>query len=103
MLDSVLKLLKVFDDKGYIAYAVGGFVMDWEPTKSNTMTVASIKDISKYSTSVADYLTQINSKYAKYNEDGIKALYLIENYELNYQPLNASMAPALIHILHLNF
>lgn len=51
MLDSVLKLLKVFDDKGYIAYAVGGFVRDYllghESSDIDICTNATPKDIKK--------------------------------------------------------
>lgn len=94
-------IVKEYSDKlltngDFTYHTVGGFVMDWEPTKTNTMTAASIKDISLYSTSVADYLTAKNTLYAKNDKDGIKALFLIENYELNNQPLNESLAPALV-------
>lgn len=86
----------LFINGSFTYHAVGGFVMDWEPTETNTMTPASIRDVAEFSTDVADYLVAKNEEYTKKDKTGIKALYFIKNYELNNQPENASMAPALV-------
>lgn len=86
----------IFTNGDFTYHVVGGYIMDWTPTNTNTMKAVSIADVAVYSTEVADYLTQKNKEYAKGDKPGIKALYMAEDYVLDNQPENASMAPALV-------
>ena len=87
----------VLSNGDFTYHTVGGFAMDWEPREKNTMTAASIADIAEYSTDVADYLTEKNKEYSTETKNGIKALFIMKDYELNNQPLNENLAPALIN------